>query len=1251
MKKVKSIILILSFILAFIPVVYADDVIEIHVSTDGKPEGSGSIYDPVDGLESARLAVQKQKTRNPGTPINVLFHEGTYRLKKSVQFTQADSGTEKAPITYMAVPGEKVSFKGSEVIDLTKIKPVEDAKILAKLPRTSRNKVGYIDLAEQGFNDLGQIPDATSMYYTESSFEYSEIFLNDRQQIMARWPNGFNGYEKMASVVNQGGRGKNGVGGVFETKDYRLMNWVDAKDAWVVGFFGTDYMYDRVKLGAIDVNKKQITLKNGSGYGLRSSSSQRYAVINLLEELDMPGEYYIDHEKNILYYYPETSLKNAVMEVTTLGDDLLKITSLKNVNFKNLNFEQTRGCAIRAYDDLENMTITGCTFNNIGRYAIWHWTNKVSEVGQNNTQSIEYRENGWVNVHVDGNIFSNIGTFAVRAYCGSKDKNELSNCTFNNNYFYNLGIYDRASRSLNIFGVGVDIANNTQHYGGYGIVYQGSDINVHNNELYNLMNQLSDGGAIYTGRNFINRNNKIYENYLHDIIAKNDFITSPYAHAIYLDDMESGHEVFRNIVARANNGVVINCGMSNNVHDNTFIDCSKNGVMVSMFGMGNKDNIERQTTQALNALKNPAYDRFPDIKADFDSGLIAYPARNTIVGNNAINAPMSYSDSIMNDYYNVIKDNNTLTKDDFVDADNMDYRILNKSIKTQALGEDYDMSKIGVQVSEFEENPMKCEPFHLIYPKNGTIGIDTDSLTFSWERPIGADRFRIVVAKDPELKNVICDAETYETVYTLNNLKASTTYYWKVYAKNDSLYNYDWWESVGVNYMFTTANTFVTDKANLTAVRIAAENKLGTIIEGNEIGQYKPGTKAAIEDKLKILNEVLTYGGLTHDEESELIADIDNLINSDDLVNGGYINLGTFIEDEENWEVNIPEAMQIDKENKSIKIQYDEKEAVLGYTGIYEASRVIALKFKLKIDFNDKDGNINNDWLAMGLRGTKPTEALYNKGNDQYFMLIKEGLLEYQKNSGGNDQLLATVEDPSIKSGEWMDIDFGVINLGGVGQLTILKINGRVAYQTVDYSSNMVLTKGCFQIMQTKGLASEFRASDEEIEGFDELKEEYTAKMTEDLCKSMEKENAGNPLTVLRAESYKAYVDGKLKDISSPVIIEDDKMLIGIDTAAEVFGGSAAGNRLQINTDEFIFNEQSLSYTHNSVEKNASVQAKSENGKLYVELASLIRDLNKKSYTHNGKLIYIGDEFDVHTANAGDIMNGAMGAFALYQNK
>ena len=231
----------------------------------------------------------------------------------------------------MAADGEKVYFKGSSEIDLSKIKLVEDAKILAKLPRTSRGKVGYIDLAEQGFENLRQMPTETSMYYTHSAYEYAEIYLDGNQQTMARWPNGENGYTQMASVVSKGGTGVKGVGGIFETKDYRLMNWVDAKDAWIVGFLNYDWAYDRIPIKSIDVEKKQITLKHGSIYGLSMSHSYRYAIINLLEELDVPGEYYIDHDKNILYYYPEKSLKGATMEILTLEDDLIRMDGVKNV--------------------------------------------------------------------------------------------------------------------------------------------------------------------------------------------------------------------------------------------------------------------------------------------------------------------------------------------------------------------------------------------------------------------------------------------------------------------------------------------------------------------------------------------------------------------------------------------------------------------------------------------------------------------------------------------------------------------------------------------------------------------------------------------------------------------------------------------------------------------------------------------------------------------------------------------------------
>lgn len=1245
MKKILAVGLgIIMFSSGLTGVCAKDSVIEIHVAVNGNSSGIGTQDSPLDSLESARRAVERKKKSNPDTPINVIFHGGTYRFDKSVSFNESDSGTPKGPVTYMSAEGEDVYFKGSEVIDLTKIKPVEDAVILGKLPRTSRGKVGYIDLKEQGLTDLGKIPKGYSMYSPETSYEGAEIFLNGKQQSMARWPNGKDSYAQMAGVISKGGIGETGEGGVFETEDYRLMHWTDAKEAYIAGFFDYDWAYDRIKVKSIDPTKKQISLSNGSSYGLSMSYSHRWAIINLLEELDMPGEWYIDHDENILYYYTERSLKNSVMEITTLKDDLIRLNGVKDINFKGITFSQASGCAIRAYDKVENMTVSDCVFENIGRYGIYHFATKQSTIAANTTQASQFRENGMENVHIDNNAFYNNGERAVYIQCGSRDANIPSNCSVNNNYFYEIGTANRVSRCLNVQGVGIEVKNNTIHESGYGISFIGADIVVANNEVYNVMKHLNDGSAIYTGRNFINRNNKVYHNYIHDVRAKNEMIKTDYSHGIYLDDMDSGTEVYENIIVKANNGVLINCGMSNNVHDNILVDCDKQAVQISTYQMGSPISLERNEKQAKAALQYPGYQRYPDIKEDLESGMLTLPARNTVADNVAYNSDTTYSEMMLD--YNTIGTNYNAAEDVFVNPSQNDWRLKKNSeeaVNTKAPDEDFDMNQIGVDITKFTKNPILCEDFKLIYPQNGTVDIDTDTVTLTWQRPVGADCFRLVIAADKEMKNVVEEVYLYETNYTVNNLKNDSVYYWKVYAKNESIYNYDWWESKGVPYMFTTAKKNVEDTTDIDAAIMTAEEKLTEMEEGTQAGKYKEGTKKVLQDKIDTAKKSIGNEESSIEEKKNLVKDIENIINSDKFICGGYVNLGDFIEDETNWMSNI-DGLTFNKESRELSVFNNDNDIVSGYVGMNEASRVMALSFKLKIDFNTIPNERENQWLAIGIRGQNPVSHVYSGGNDQYFIIIKEGMLEYQRNSGGSNKLIESIENNSVKNGEWVDVEFGVINLGDVGQLTILKINGDVVYQEVDSSEEMVLSKGCFQIEATKGVEAVFKAADKELPDFNELVDEYTFKMTENFCKEIEKENNQDTI-ILKSGSKIAYFNGKLSNIAEPV--EGEEMLITLSTAASVFGGTSTGNSLTIDNKTFRFNNDSAVYEVNGKQSVLQKSAVYENGQIKISITDLTEILGKVLYNHNN-LVFIADSIDMHTANFGEIINGASKALALY---
>ena len=92
-------------------------------------------------------------------------------------------------------------------------------------------------------------------------------------------------------------------------------------------------------------------------------------AFNLLEELDMPTEWYVDKDTMKLYYYMSDSMKNASFEISALRNPIISITDNDNISFEGISFESTRGAAIEACG-VNNVSVKNCDFRNIGTYGI-----------------------------------------------------------------------------------------------------------------------------------------------------------------------------------------------------------------------------------------------------------------------------------------------------------------------------------------------------------------------------------------------------------------------------------------------------------------------------------------------------------------------------------------------------------------------------------------------------------------------------------------------------------------------------------------------------------------------------------------------------------------------------------------------------------------------------------------------------------------------------------------------------------------
>lgn len=106
------------------------------------------------------------------------------------------------------------------------------------------------------------------------------------------------------------------------------------------------------------INDDALTLD----YGVTNSNVSLY-IKNLLEEIDMPGEYYVDRRENVLYYYPPENVSELSITTYVGVKDIIKLNECKNIVFDGLKFEKTGGNQIVYATNAENLTIKNCSFN------------------------------------------------------------------------------------------------------------------------------------------------------------------------------------------------------------------------------------------------------------------------------------------------------------------------------------------------------------------------------------------------------------------------------------------------------------------------------------------------------------------------------------------------------------------------------------------------------------------------------------------------------------------------------------------------------------------------------------------------------------------------------------------------------------------------------------------------------------------------------------------------------------------------
>ena len=588
------------------------------VSPEGDDQANGSESAPFRTLTRARDAIRAYVKANGELPeggVEVRLHGGVYKCSDTFILEAQDSGEEGRPVVYRAVPGDKVLLSGGT--ELSGFELVSDAAILERLPEESRSFVYQCDLKAQGVTDLGQLNVRGMGGSTDPVKPWVDIYANGKAMPLARWPNP--GEPEL--TVGETYRGAfqtpeaNGPA-EFACSHPRFARWREANDIWMDGMWGHLWAAKKIPVERIDIETGRIHAGAGSGYGVRTGQPLHF--INLLEEIDQPGEWYLDRESGMLYFYPPEAVDAdadfPTVQFPLLEQPFITMTGVHNVTLVGLSFELNRSDAI-IMKDCEDCMIAGCSISKMGGNGI------VVRDGQD--------------IVLHGNDLVSLGAGGIRLSGGDRSTLTTSGCVVQNCVIEDFSRVDRSyAAAIHIDGVGMEITNNrignSPHF---GLRIEGDLHLISLNEFHHLVLEFDDQAAIDMWGDPTYRGNKIVGNYFHDIGSGHNVAGQS---GIRLDDAISSTQIMGNIFERSADGrfgaVQIHGGKDNLVIANIFIDCQY-GVSFSQWGEGRwaetlaRPDFAAKIERGTNPLRLEAFPDLGDIPSHAD--------RNFIVGNRA----------------------------------------------------------------------------------------------------------------------------------------------------------------------------------------------------------------------------------------------------------------------------------------------------------------------------------------------------------------------------------------------------------------------------------------------------------------------------------------------------------------------------------------------------------------------------------------------------------------------------------------
>ena len=541
----------------------------VYVSVQGNDSWSGllpnSNSNSTDGpFRTLQAAVQKINRLNnentvAGMCYEVVIRGGDYYVPDGVDVHFASRRGSRLEIRNYT--GEFVTITGG--VRLKDFIPLHAQATNPHLRAKYADDVYVCDLKKAGIYDYGKI--------SERGHPPLQVFFGDSAMTLARYPN--KGWLTIAGVpqtgpvlYNLGLERERRYDGIPVGRNFGKINfpgdrpadWNKNDHVYVHGYWTWDWFDSYKKVDSMDLSNRTLSLLPAADpYGY--TKGQRFYFLNVPEELDTPGEWYLDDSTGLLYFWPPRQISEGQTTVSVTDAPLLRLSGCSRVTVSGIYFDISRGDGVVIEGGSDN-AIQGCLFRNIGAHAV--------EV------------NGGHNNGISNSILSEIGLDAVIINGGDRETLAAGRNYAINNDIDHFGTWLQTVHGVILSGVG-DIATHNEIFDApfEGLYLSGNNHLVAYNDFHDICRASGDAGALHTGRDWTWRGNVIKYNYFHDL-------KGPGLHGVmgvYLDDWATGFTVYGNVFDRADHAVFIGGGRDNLVENNVFLHCEPS---VSVDGRG-----------------------------------------------------------------------------------------------------------------------------------------------------------------------------------------------------------------------------------------------------------------------------------------------------------------------------------------------------------------------------------------------------------------------------------------------------------------------------------------------------------------------------------------------------------------------------------------------------------------------------------------------------------------------------------------